>query len=120
MDVYAHHPQLPLYISNEEIFDDLGNLVGHLNCGDQYLYVVSYSSYLVVCEVDTFESELIDEVQAQIEDLYYYVFRILCSGGVTAVVAWDGDVDLVGRQAGRDSTGGKIVTKGNNIIWCFT
>jgi hypothetical protein len=110
------HPTLPLILKDGVVEDSAGNAVGYASYSDRYLYVFLYDDKLVVTEGDCFDSELAERVANRINERYDYAFRILCGGGVTAVVEWLlGDVVLLGVTSGYLSNGDRIWTNAEDI-----
>lgn len=109
------HPTLPLVITDGRILGPNNGIVGYLNYGEEYLYVCLYENKLIVAEHDRFDSRLIELVSSRIDEKYYYAFKILCIGGVTAVVKWESDVVLVGLTSGYLASGERIWTKATDI-----
>jgi hypothetical protein len=97
------HSTLPLRIKDDRIVGPKG-IIGHLNYGDEYLYVCLFENKLIVSERDKFNSRLTELVSSKIDESYYYAFKILCNGGLTAIVKWDDDVILVGVTSGHHWT----------------
>jgi hypothetical protein len=110
------HPTLPLILKDGVIEDSNGRAVGYASYSDRYLYVFLYNDKLVVTEGDCFDSDLAQLVAGRINEKYDYAFRILCSGGVTAVVEWLlGDVVLLGATSGYLSNGDRIWINAEDI-----
>jgi len=108
MEIEYSHPILPLIISEGRILGPDG-VVGYVDYGKDYIYVCIYDGKLVVAEYNTFDSILSRTVEKKIRESYYYAFKILCAGGVTAVVKWvSGDVVLVGAMYGYLENGERI------------
>ena len=108
MENELKHPTLPLTIVNEQILGPDG-VVGYVDYGTEYVYVCFYKNKLVVAEHNTFDSIATRYVTELIRTKYYYAFKILCNGGVTAVLAClVDDIALVGITSGYLASGERI------------
>jgi hypothetical protein len=100
MDNELTHPTLPLMIVNQQILGPDG-VIGHVDYGEQYVYVCFFRNKLVVAEHNTFDSIVTRCVSERIREKYYYAFKILCGGQATAVIRCTSkDLVLVGVIAG--------------------
>lgn len=108
MENELKHPKLPLRIDNEQILGPDG-VVGYVDYGEQYIYVCFFRNKLVVAEHNTFDSITTRQVEHIIRDKYYYAFKILCQGGVTAVIEYlHDDIALIGATLGYLATGERL------------
>lgn len=96
-----------LHIADGRILSPEG-ITGYVDYGRDYLYVCFYQGKIIVAEYDSLNSLLTHLVKARILEQYYYVFKILCTDGVTAVIRWSGDIVLVGITSGYYETGERI------------
>jgi hypothetical protein len=104
-----------LAIADGKILGPSG-IVGWVDYGPDYIYVCFYHNKMIVAEHNNLDSVLTRLVRVRIMDLYFYAFRILCTGGVTAVLKWSEDnVVLVGITSGYYENGERIWTPASEI-----
>jgi hypothetical protein len=93
-----------------------GGVVGWIDYGHNYVYVCFYQNKMVVAEYNNLDSVLTRLVTDKITQEYYYAFKIICAGGVTAIIKWvEDDVILVGITSGYYETGERIWTPAEDI-----
>lgn len=111
----AKYDHAQLAIADGKVLGPEG-VVGWVDYGQDYIYVCFYHTRMVVAEYNNLDSVLIRLVRAHIMDWYFYAFKILCAGGVTAVIKWSGDdVVLVGITSGYYENGERIWTPASEI-----
>lgn len=109
------HPSLPLTIDGDRVLGPDG-VVGYVNCGEEYLYVFFFNDKMVVSERSSFDSIMTRLVNDKIREKYHYAFKIICRGGVTAVVDWiSEDVALIGITSGYLKNGVRLWRDASDI-----
>lgn len=111
------HPTLPLKIQEGQIVGPNG-IVGHIDYGEQYIYVCFFKNKLVVAERNSFDSITTRYATEIIKNKYYYAFKILCHGGVTAVaICLLDDIALVGVTSGYLANGERLWHDAADVKW---
>lgn len=114
--VTSKHDLFKLKIDSGKILSPDMEVVGWVDYGRNYIYVCFYRNKMIVAEYNNLDSVLTRLVDNKIRQQHYYAFRILCTGGVTAVIKLaEGDVVLVGLTSGYYENGKRIWTPANNI-----
>ena len=117
MENEPHHPALPLTIINDRIVGPNGT-VGYVDCGEQYIYICFYEGKLVVAEHNSLNSIITRYARKIIRKKYYYAFKILCHGGVTAVAkVTPDDIELVGVMSGYLASGERLWHDAIDVEW---
>jgi hypothetical protein len=107
---------LKLRIDSGRLLSPEGETIAWIDYGRNYIYVCFYRNKMVLAEYNTLDSVLIRLTRAKIKLKYYYAFRILCAGGVTAVIKWiEDDIALVGITSGYYENGERIWTPAKNL-----